>query len=138
MDGPIRRIRISASGKDQLIRLKRFTGIDQWNILCRWALCRSLAEPYPPSPAPIKEWSNIDMDWHVFGGHYGDTLLAMLRQRCVEDSLGEDDQVVAEQFRLHLHRGIATLAAAGEEVRAIEDLVRLSADNSGKVFGVGV
>lgn len=125
MDGPIRRIRISAAAKDQLIRLKRFTGIDQWNILCRWAFCRSLAEQYPPSPAPIKEWSNIDMDWQVFGGSYGEVLLAMLRRRCAEDGLGADDAVVAEQFRLHLHRGIATLAAAGEDVRHIEDLVAL-------------
>ena len=129
MDGPIRRIKISAAGRDQLIRLKRFTGIENWNILCRWALCRSLAEQYPPSPAPIKEWSNIDMDWHVFGGPYGEVLLAMLRTRCAEDGLGVHDAVVAEQFRLHLHRGIATLAAAGEEVRHIEDLVALCGRN---------
>lgn len=126
MDSPIRSVKVSAAGRDQLIRLKRFTGIDQWNILCRWALCRSLAEEHPPSPAPIKEWSNVDLAWPVFAGSYGDALLAMLRVRCQEQGLGTEDAVVVEQFRLHLHRGIATLAAAGEEVRGVEDLVGLT------------
>ena len=125
MESPVRSFKVSEAGKDQLIKLKRFTGIDQWNILCRWALCRSLAEDHPPGPVPIKEWSNVELSWLVFGGAYGDALLAMLRQRCLEHGLGTEDAVVAEQFRLHLHRGIATLAAAGEEVRAVEDLVGL-------------
>lgn len=127
MESPIRTVKISEAAKDQLIKLKRFTGIDQWNILCRWALCRSLAEDHPPSPAPIKEWSNVEMSWPVFAGSYGDALLALMRQRCVEFGLGAADAVVVDQFRLHLHRGIATLAAAGEEVRAVEDLCRMGA-----------
>lgn len=126
MESPLRAVRISEAGRDQLIRLKRFTGIDQWNILCRWALCRSLAEDHPPSPAPIKDWSSVEMSWPVFAGPYGDTLLALVRQWCHEHGLGTEDAVVVEQFRLHLHRGIATLAAAGEEVRAVDDLVGLA------------
>ena len=44
----IEHIRISRTARDQLITLKRRTGIMHWNVLCRWALCRSLAEPAPP------------------------------------------------------------------------------------------
>jgi len=32
-------VRLSQSSKDQLSRLKGKTGIKNWNILCRWALC---------------------------------------------------------------------------------------------------
>ena len=41
-------IRLSQTARDQLITLKRRTGIAHWNVLCRWAFCRSLAEPAPP------------------------------------------------------------------------------------------
>ena len=42
-----------SQAKEQLIRLKTRTGIPQWNILCRWAFCLSLAEPTPPTPIEI-------------------------------------------------------------------------------------
>ena len=121
MTAPIRTVRISVDAKDQLIRLKRYTRIDQWNILCRWGLCRSLVEEHPPSPAPLPPMSNVEMSWPVFAGHRGHTILALVRQRCHEDGLGTDDQNVAEQFRLHLHRGIAYLAS--ENIKSIEDLI---------------
>ena len=41
----LKQIRLSSQAKEQLIRLKTRTGIQQWNILCRWAFCLSLAEP---------------------------------------------------------------------------------------------
>ena len=37
--------------------------------------------------------------------------MALMRERCLRDGLGIDDEVVATQFRLHLHRGIAYLAS---------------------------
>ena len=54
METPIKQVRTSKTAKEQLIKLKRITKIENWNILCRWALCRSLAEPTIPSPVPIK------------------------------------------------------------------------------------
>jgi DNA sulfur modification protein DndE len=120
MESPIRSVRISASGRDQLIRLKRFTGIQHWNVLCRWALCRSLAEPTPPSPAPLGEMSNIEMSWPVFAGPLSEVFMLALRQRLLDDQLAADDEALTAQFRLHLHRGIAYLA--GENVRKIDGL----------------
>ncbi|MGL6135731.1 MAG: DndE family protein, partial [Planktothrix sp.] len=52
MEPPVERIRLSQTAKEQLTKLKRITKIDNWNILCRWALCRSLAESTIPSPVP--------------------------------------------------------------------------------------
>ena len=111
MEPPIERVRISQAAKDQLIKLKRVTKIDQWNILCRWALCRSLAEPTPPSPVAIPTDSNVEMTWQVFGGALSDLLIIALKQRCNGDGFGVDRETLATQFRLHLHRGIGYLAA---------------------------
>ncbi|WP_446655376.1 DNA sulfur modification protein DndE [Blastomonas sp.] len=103
-------IRLSQAARDQLVRLKRHTGIEHWNVLCRWALCRSLAEPSLPAPAKIPADSNVEMSWRVFGGKHADLLLALVKQRCIDDGLGVDEDVLSQQFRLHLHRGIGYLA----------------------------
>ncbi len=122
----IRQIRLSSQAKEQLIRLKSRTGIPQWNILCRWAFCLSLAEPTPPTPIEIPADSNVEMTWHVFGGECHELYMALLKERCVRDRLGIDPDVLNRQFRLHLHRGISYLATPNK-VRGIGDLVALAA-----------
>ncbi|MBW4618576.1 MAG: DNA sulfur modification protein DndE [Cyanosarcina radialis HA8281-LM2] len=124
MEPPINTIRLSQSAKDQLTKLKRLTKIDRWNVLCRWAFCRSLAEPSIPSPVPIPADSNVEMTWPVFGGEIADILLIALKQRCHNDGLGTDKETIATQFRLHLHRGIGYLAG-DPNIKKIEDLIEI-------------
>lgn len=111
MSAPIEHIRLSQQAKDQLLKLKRKTGIQHWNALCRWAFCLSLTESGIPSPAKIPADSSVEMTWKTFGGTYAEIYLALLKQRCQQDGLGTSDEVLASQFRLHLHRGIGYLAA---------------------------
>ena len=125
MEPPLTRIQLSQTAKDQLTKLKRSTKIEQWNILCRWAFRRSLAEPTIPSPVPIPADSNVEMTWRVFGGEMSDILLIALKQRCYNDNLGTDKETLAVQFRLHLHRGIGYLAG-DSNIKKIEDLVLLA------------
>jgi DNA sulfur modification protein DndE len=106
---PVEHIRLSRTARDQLVTLKRRTGIDHWNVLCRWAFCRSLAEDAPPPAARLPADSNVEMTWKVFAGAYGDELWALLSKRCHDDGLPLDDDTLAAQFRLHLHRGIGYL-----------------------------
>lgn len=102
-------IKLSQRAKEQLTRSKRDTRIKNWNVLSRWALCLSLAEPSVPAPAKIPADSSVEMTWRVFGGPDADLYLALITQRCQDDGLGTDAETVAEQFRLHLHRGIGYL-----------------------------
>ncbi|MDY7015384.1 MAG: DNA sulfur modification protein DndE [Cyanobacteriota bacterium] len=124
MEPPVERFRLSQTAKDRLIKLKRCTKIDQWNILCRWAFCRSLAEPTVPSPVPIPADSNVELTWRVFGGEWSDFFLLALEQRCKNDGLATDTETLATQFRLHLHRGIGYLAG-DPNLKKIEDLISL-------------
>jgi len=123
LEPPVERVRISQAGKDQLLKLRRVTGINQWNILCRWAFCRSLAEPTPPSPVPIPADSNVEMTWQIFGGEISNQLLIALKQRCQSDGLDTTHETLAIQFRLHLHRGIGFLAA-DPRMTSIEQLLK--------------
>jgi len=100
-------------------------GITQWNILCRWAFCLSLQQPSPPTPIEIVADSNVEMDWQVFGGEAHELYLALLKERCAIDGLGLSDEILARQFRLHLHRGIGYLATP-HMIKSISDLVSLA------------
>ena len=119
---PLEHIKVSEKAKDQLIKLKRVTGIQHWNILCRWAFVTSLAEPTMPSPTKILADSSVEMTWKVFAGAYEEIYLALLRERCQQDGLGTSDDILANQFRLHLHRGIGYLAAE-KRLKTVADLV---------------
>lgn len=124
MEPPLERFKLSQTAKEQLIKLKRQTKIDQWNVLCRWAFCRSLAEPNIPSSVPIPNDSNVELTWRVFGGELSDILIIALKQRCYNDGLEIKKETLAHQFRLHLHRGIGYLAG-DPNLKKIEDLVEI-------------
>ena len=111
---PIDSVRVSAKAKDELIRLKKRTGIENWNTLCRWALCHSLAQNIGDALPFIDHASdsNIEMTWRTFSGGREELYWALVRERCRRDGLdATDEKVVANQFRLHLHRGIQYLAS---------------------------
>src|SRR4051812_35514599 len=96
---PLDHIKVSSKARDQLIKLKRSTGIQHWNILCRWAFCVSLAEPTVPSSVKIPNDSSLEMSWRVFGGPYHELYLALLKQRCHADGLEITDEILTSQFR---------------------------------------
>jgi len=124
MESPIKQIVLSQTAKDQLIRLKRPTKIQNWNIFCRWAFVLSLNESTPPTPVPVPADSNVEMTWKVFGGEYADIYLLALKQRMYNDKLPIDEDSILKQFRLHLHRGIGYLAS--ERIKNIKDLLDIS------------
>lgn len=125
----LKHLRLSDQAKEQLIRLKTRTGIQQWNVLCRWAFCLSLAEPTPPTPIDIPADSNVEMSFFVFGGDYHEIYLALLKERCILGGIPLDDKELHRQFRLHVHRGIGYLATP-HRIRSIADLLELNRNSS--------
>ena len=124
---PIEHIRLSQQAKEQLVKLKRSTGIKHWNVLSRWAFCLSLAEPSVPTLIKFTTDSSVEMSWKVFGGAFHEIYYALLKERCYRDGLGTSDEVLTTQFKLHLHRGIGYLAAKGH-IKHISDILKLPMD----------
>lgn len=122
------RIRFAQQAKDQLIKLKRNTGLQNWNTICRWAFCISLADPSVPSSITITTDSTLEMEWKTFGGAHQELYLGLLKQRCKQDGLGTDPDTLTTQLRLHLHRGIGQLAA-NKQLHNIGSLLRLATDS---------
>ena len=121
----VKQIHVSQRAKEQLARLKAKTGIKNWNILCRWALCYSLAEGTVPTDLPIQYDSNLEMSWNTFGGDYYEVYEDIVKAWCLTHNLGTDDETVAKYFHLNLERGISHLCGTGF-IKSIDDLLNLA------------
>ena len=107
MSNSIDTIRLSEKQKQQLITLKRKTGIENWNVLCRWALCMSLAEPTVPPREEIPSDSNVEMSWKVFAGEQAEVYLAVLRH-AYQQQYNKIGVISFNEFvKLHLSRGLS-------------------------------
>lgn len=119
----IETIRLSEKAKSQLITIKKNTKIENWNILCRWALMLSLNEDSLPPHEDIVTNSNIEMTWKVFGGEFSDIYMAMLKQRIYQDYNKVNEDEIHYHFKLHLHRGISYLTSKS---KSIDELIKLA------------
>lgn len=115
-------IRLDQNAKEQLIRLKRRTGIKTWNVLCRWALARSLSEPSVPAGTPgPRPWA-LEIDWGTFAGSQSTAIRSVLTARLLKEKTPANRAGLEKALDAHLHRGVAYLAGTKGSV-AIEDLV---------------
>ena len=121
MNPPVQNIRVSQRGKEALQRLKNRTGIENWNVLCRWAVSASLGMDTPPPRWIAQEESNIDMDWKTFAGDQADTLSALIRLSAEKHGENSTDALPAF-FRAHLERGINAI----QNVRKLSDMPMLA------------
>ena len=117
-------VRVSEKARIQLITLKRRTGIQNWNVLCRWALCYSLSEKSEPPNEDIPSDSTIEMTWKTFTGGEEELYLALVKLRANKAGIKLDKESINKYFRLHLHRGISYLTG-NQKMNKIEDLIRL-------------
>ena len=53
-------LRLGNHSRNALIRLKRRTGIQTMNIICRWALCESLAQSSKPREVTSNDGMQLD------------------------------------------------------------------------------
>ena len=121
----IKQIKLSNQSKDKLSRLKAKSGIKNWNILCRWALCYSLKEGSIPTDIQIVQDSNLEMSWYTFGGEDSDLYEALIIAWCKSKNLPVDNETVSKYFKLHLERGISYLSGTNF-IKSLEDLLNLA------------
>lgn len=121
----VKQIKLSNQAKEKLSRLKGKTGIKNWNVLCRWALCYSLKEGSIPTDISIVQDSNVEMSWYTFGGEDSDLYEALIIAWCKSKELPLDYDTAAKYFKLHLERGISYLCGTNF-IRSINDLLDLA------------
>ena len=122
MKPPVETVRISKQGRDQLMKVRRQTGIENWNILCRWALCLSLREETPPPAVKQKLDGGVEMTWKVFSGDESDTISALLALRTNTDGFDDSVEGPSNCLKAHLHRGLSYMAS-GQGTSSITDFL---------------
>ncbi len=131
MKPPVEQVRVSNRGKDILIKIKRRTGLEHWNEICRVALCRSLANPTPPPRLDKTVDSSIDMDWKTFAGSLQDVLKALTILRAKKDGIDPlKRDTLGEYFRAHLERGIISLQNVKDLIDLYPSQKESSEDNT--------
>jgi DNA sulfur modification protein DndE len=113
---------LGKQARDQLIKIKRNTGIENWNVICRWALCVSLREPTPPPVVKASSDDGVEMTWKVFGGENSNYYAALLSNSKLEDRKGASSLDDSALLHAHIRRGLGYLAS-GSDTRSIELLV---------------
>lgn len=113
-------IRLPQKTKDRLIVLKRRTGIEQWNILLRWAISRSLQEPASTDKSTsANPTSALEIEWSTLTGDLKSVFEALLAE---EKQLQQLE--VAPLTRKHICRGVDYLFAEISKGDGISELLR--------------
>ena len=121
----INQIKLPSVSKDRLGRLKGKTGIKNWNVLCRLALCYSLSENTIPTDIQIVADSNVEMSWYPLGREYSAIYDAIMIAWCKNMGLPTDEETLAKYFKLHIERGIAHLSGTNF-IKNLDDLLDLA------------
>lgn len=110
MNNPIEVVRVDQRMKNLLVQLKRKTKVQNWNILCRLGFIISLTIDTPPNEVTVENDGAVEMSWKVFGGAYDHLIWALLKYRLIRDGLELKEDLLKDNFKRHLYRGIQHLS----------------------------
>lgn len=117
----LNRLRVCTEVSNRLSHLKARTGLTP-NILCRIGFCLSLNDPTVPNPDEYPPDSDREIDRHTLTGQWDEFFVCLTKERCLQDGLGTDDDVLAAQFRAHVNRGVLLLF---KRIRNLADIAML-------------
>lgn len=107
----------SEEASRKLSQMKGRTGLTP-NVLARIGFCLSLENPVRLDPADYEGMGHINIKRHVLTGQYDPLFLVMLKERCFQDGLGEEEWV--NQFKAHMNRGVLLL---DKRLKSLNDLL---------------
>lgn len=111
----IERIRLNAAARNQLATLKRRTGIEHNNAICRHALCISLANPSVPPEENFSTGGGVEIDWRTFTGGQDALYLNLLAVRLFSERRRVTEELIRQTLLLHVHRGLSYLVSRRED-----------------------
>lgn len=111
----IERIRLNAAARNQLATLKRRTGIEHNNAICRHALCISLANPSVPPEETFSTGGGVEIDWRTFTGGQDALYLNLLAVRLSSERRRVTEELIRQTLLLHVHRGLSYLVSRRED-----------------------
>ena len=123
----IENVRLDAEDRQKLIGIKKATGIENWNTICRWAFCLSLSQDDPPPQITESKRDAIEMTWQTFGGSAHAIFFALVQ---VDHHKHGGKQELSDWFYRHLRRGILLLADVLKENASVSSMLNLAVTRS--------
>jgi len=112
------RLRVSVATSNKLKALKARTGLTP-NILCRLALCYSLADPHPVEPSTF-DTNGTEFNQSTLLGEYDELYMALVRQRLLDEG---SNLTIGEALRAHVNRGAALLSPRLKSIADVAELL---------------
>ena len=98
-------VRTTLGVKHTLNRLKQLTGIETWNVLCRWAFCLSIKQEN--LPREIEETlDGIEIDYEVFAGKNRDIYTQLLINNVLKYKIEINKRNLSKYLYAHINRGV--------------------------------
>lgn len=125
MKPPIDTIRLTSSERELLVRVKKKTGIESWNVLCRWSLILGLSEKMLPMRKSVEKRDAVEIKWDTFSGKWSDVLSAAIQLRYHANTKFVPELTVFDFIHSRLEDGVRKLtkATAENELRAFKALL---------------
>ena len=90
------------------------------NIVCRLALCLSIADPTLPN-TKLEDEKGQEFSRYTLLGEWDSFFISILRERLIHDKLDPEKDLMP-QFKAHINRGVLALTA---RVRDLSDICEL-------------
>ena len=105
--------------KNVLSSIKRVTGIEYWNVICRWALCISLKQKSLPRLVEEK-LDGVEIDYDVFVGKNNSIYTQLLINNLIKHNIEITKSNVYKYLYAHVNRGVSILY--NKKMKSIKDL----------------
>lgn len=102
-------IRMNEKTKRLLINIKRRTGIDNWNTICRWAFCISIRNADAIIENLIESKSNVEMTWKTFAGSNDRLYFALLKNDHATRIMDGEKITLSDLLICHIQRGVSII-----------------------------
>ena len=105
MIADIETMRTSTNTKNILVRLKTITGISNWNILCRWALCFSIKQKNLPRLVDEK-LDGVEINYDTLVGKEKNVYSQLLINNLLKHGIEVSKDNLTKYLNAHVNRGV--------------------------------
>ena len=104
MDLTIDNLKTSTNLKNSLTRIKTNTGIANWNVICRWALCLSLKQASLPREVDEK-LDGVEIDYDILVGKNKTIYTQLLINNLITHKVEINKKNLTKFLNAHVNRG---------------------------------
>ena len=104
MDLTIDVLKTSTNLKNFLTRIKTNTGIANWNVICRWALCLSLKQTSLPREVDEK-LDGVEIDYNILVGANKTIYTQLLINNLITHKVEINKRNLTKYLNAHVNRG---------------------------------